>query len=591
MRLRNGRMSIAPRGFGALGVLSWLLLLGPAGCEAGSQVQPSEHLEVMRIDAVPAKGFVAYFTWRDFQGVGDPARAVYVWQGRDVGAGKEGFAVVLAKLRGLPKGSKVLMYPSYTAPLEFLADSVRRHPWQDDRGKLMDVLRERNLTLLCSVRDHEGRLHPDFDRCGSREDWIGANPPDDVWTKLPADLAARDVRALREIEYPSKRGDPGSVNFAAFKNDKRYLPGDYYRMAPEAVDFLVATPSDVREGLLAVARSARRPGARHRALRVLALRGSRGARELLLERAGSDDAVTRYLAWDTFAYAAKAKALSLGGQALQQALGLYRKETDAQVRSEIESTLGEAKAAGAVEALIDTIRKDPNAAEAVWALGQIGDPKAVPDIIRAHARRTRYDAGAYIRAAGKLNTPEAVDFVIANLHEIGAAKVLAATKSPKALPALRKHLKQLGEGASSYSAAEARVVIATLAEKDPADALMRMAEDREGSERLRLLALRALHDYNPRPLEGRVFKLYVSESDSQHLVKAECAALLKDSPSEEVTVAMMNHFLRSKPRTKTGAVALLKLRGILNQRLGTSYASDAQLREYVRKTLRQSRDR
>ena len=52
-------------------------------------------------------------TWAGFDGIknNNPKEAVYIVNGQRVGKGEEGFSHVLAKLRGLPMGATVYVYP------------------------------------------------------------------------------------------------------------------------------------------------------------------------------------------------------------------------------------------------------------------------------------------------------------------------------------------------------------------------------------------------------------------------------------------------------------------------------------------------
>ena len=52
-------------------------------------------------------------TWAEYDGIKnkDPKEAVYIVNGQQVGKGTEGFSKVLAKLRALPRGSTVYVYP------------------------------------------------------------------------------------------------------------------------------------------------------------------------------------------------------------------------------------------------------------------------------------------------------------------------------------------------------------------------------------------------------------------------------------------------------------------------------------------------
>jgi hypothetical protein len=81
--------------------------------------------------------YAATITWREFDGYGDPERAVYVYDGEEVGRGHDGLEEVLRRLRRLPAHSRVLMHPSYSASQLF---GYRRYPpYRNRREDLFQI--------------------------------------------------------------------------------------------------------------------------------------------------------------------------------------------------------------------------------------------------------------------------------------------------------------------------------------------------------------------------------------------------------------------------------------------------------------------
>src|SRR5262249_45475571 len=110
----------------------------------------------------------------------------------------------------------------------------------------------------------------------------------------------------------------------------------------------------------------------------------------------------------------------------------FKEEKNGEVRKQIGYFLGAAKAKPAVDMLIRELGDDPSNVDVVYALGAIGDVKAVPAIIKA-ANAAQINHHCYLAGLGRLPTPEAVDYLIANLDK-GGVEALFASHSPRALP-------------------------------------------------------------------------------------------------------------------------------------------------------------
>jgi hypothetical protein len=191
------------------------------------------------------------------------------------------------------------------------------------------------------------------------------------------------ARALKALETPVYVGV--HINEPPFPT-KCYLPDDYSCTCPEAIDFLTQTKLPVDDELLWLARSGEDLRVRYRAARILAGRGNDAVVPVLDRMCASKDDRERYLAWKVYEDAVREKKLPTPKDVARH-LELYAAETDWEVRERIEWFLGAARAKGAVEALIKTVKDGRSPVHAaVWALGMIGDKAAVPAITNSFLR-------------------------------------------------------------------------------------------------------------------------------------------------------------------------------------------------------------
>ncbi len=119
--------------------------------------------------------FVAYLTWKDYDGYDydspsgeevppGKAKALYIWNGEDVGRGQQGIRNLAAKVRGLPKRSRVLVYPSYYLDWQSYGSRTPPEPPYmrvPEYGTLKEALDARSIILLQSPYNHWGRLCPE----------------------------------------------------------------------------------------------------------------------------------------------------------------------------------------------------------------------------------------------------------------------------------------------------------------------------------------------------------------------------------------------------------------------------------------------
>jgi hypothetical protein len=143
----------------------------------------NDHYVDMGLDD-PLPKYDAYFTWKNFGGDADtdPDSALYVWQGKELGKGKEGFSRLLASLSAMPDGSVILVYPGWGREPGVRGGQEWPDPYpfsyDDEPDSLNEVLVKHHLVLAFSVLDHNGRLHP---QCRGRWHWRWC-----YWTAKPA---------------------------------------------------------------------------------------------------------------------------------------------------------------------------------------------------------------------------------------------------------------------------------------------------------------------------------------------------------------------------------------------------------------------
>jgi len=142
-----------------LSALAAVLALSASGCD--------DRRETYVIIELPRDmyefDYDVYFTWKNYGEASEPCDAVYIWDGKEVGRGEVGFESILSRLRQLPRGSTVLLYPNYwvnrNPPLN-MCEGVVIFPFEDDRDLLREVAKESKLQVIWSPYDHTGTLHP-----------------------------------------------------------------------------------------------------------------------------------------------------------------------------------------------------------------------------------------------------------------------------------------------------------------------------------------------------------------------------------------------------------------------------------------------
>jgi hypothetical protein len=428
----------------------------------------------------------------------------------------------------------------------------------------------------------------------SRRGWVGslvllvgvgcipdAPPaPDSTVTVSPPRVptfSPEAVGALRALEAPSPFRV--HINEPAFPT-KMYLPHDFYDDCPDAIDLLTRTPEEVDTALLEIAKTDARVPTRCRAARILGSRRNVAVVPILEGMCLGKSAEERYVALHLYKDAVRERRLP-APKDVSQTLKLYATESDREVKEAIESFFGSARARAAVGPLLATLKANHQATQAIWALGEIRDPRAVPVIITAFpdSGNKHYN----LEALGKLATPEAVDFIIRHLDEYCAPEALLATGSKKALSALRAHLTKLQQARSDdrINLAQTRIAIVCLSRKDPAEPLLALAENIKEDEHIRHDAMTALENYNAARLHPRLLKLF--KEDADFYVRRKCVHMLTDSSLEGVTEAMTEALLSpsSRPRDLLDDTGESDLVDALNKRLKTFFREPDDLRKFL----------
>ena len=113
---------------------------------------------------------------------GKPSK--WVWNGRVIGHDEEGWQAICKKLEKLPKKSRVLLYPRKRVDI---TDNFSCHPimgyssvsW--DFESIQSLAHKRELIIIYSARDHNGKIHPDlqreYDLCLRKKQRQGMQPP------------------------------------------------------------------------------------------------------------------------------------------------------------------------------------------------------------------------------------------------------------------------------------------------------------------------------------------------------------------------------------------------------------------------------
>lgn len=118
------------------------------------------YMHLKATDPVPS--YDAYITWSTYDGTGSIDGVVIIWNGKELGKGRNGVLQVVERLKEIRKGSTVLIYPDYMfVSLWEPNGPMRYYPWQGDlSSKVEGAAKQRKLQFVYSPRDHLGNMHP-----------------------------------------------------------------------------------------------------------------------------------------------------------------------------------------------------------------------------------------------------------------------------------------------------------------------------------------------------------------------------------------------------------------------------------------------
>jgi HEAT repeat protein len=401
--------------------------------------------------------------------------------------------------------------------------------------------------------------------------------------RATATATATIENALKQLSLPCP--DRIHINEPIFTGEEGarfcYRAYDLYDDCADAMDLLVQTKHPIDDDLVQLASRGKELPERYRAASVLVQRGNQRVVPILETMAASTSAEERYLAWDIYEKGISKKHLP-PPRSVAEPLARCRKEKNHYVRSMIMDFLGACQAKEAVPLLIEGLRADHSRERhsALWALGNIRDPGTVEAIIEAE-KQDHLGKHLYHSALGRIGSEAAVDHLIQHLNDdCFAIEALFETGSPRALPALRKHLDRLRkkEKADELHLAMAEIAVLRLEDKDPRERLMCLSEDRKQSEWMRTHALEALSHYDTASLAVRLLNSYRAEKDDW--MRMFYIRLLRDLPGEGITQAMVTQALTDSEHEYYHSHN--DLRKALNHRLNTSYRTMERLLEHLR---------
>ena len=178
-----------------------ILILCPhiASCEKTTHPpHQSQYVSLSRADPLPA--FDVYFTWHGYEPTTlDHRQVEFIWNGESIGVGDPGIRALLARLKELKAGSRVLIYPSYERSLYKEDTEPNCYPWQNSIADFWKAAIRRQLILIHSPRDHRGNMLPE---CAS---WYFGRPDLDILAGLATRPTTGPSATMPARAQPSSR--------------------------------------------------------------------------------------------------------------------------------------------------------------------------------------------------------------------------------------------------------------------------------------------------------------------------------------------------------------------------------------------------
>lgn len=337
----------------------------------------------------------------------------------------------------------------------------------------------------------------------------------------------------------------------------------------------------------------------------------------------------------------------------QALLRAYAAEQETDIRAEVAKLLGETKASFAVDALIShlpghrqtasekefraTMEKglgpgainesfdtdirslfertrpkhaqvgDNEGCSTLRALGSIGDSRATGAVIEVALGSSNWSSACH-KALGRIGSEEAIDFLIAHLHDSEAVRALGLARSKKAILAL-KHLqteltaapdRNEREKRPSLSGRSAdiqepnrrrldgvRIALIQIEDPNPVESLMRIAENRKESEETRAEAVEGLEPLDISGSLDRIVRLCRSNDNAS--IWLGCANLLAGRRGKDVSNALTALLNGPTPGAGTANVKASMAVGIMSHTVEISQGTgDAALDDNLKPPQRNS---
>jgi len=208
--------------------------------------------------------------------------------------------------------------------------------------------------------------------------------------------------AVRDLVDPQKP----RIHKHQIVHSDSYVFCDTCREACYAINYLISCKEDVESDMLKLALS-KNPVIKCRAVEVLARRGYKSADPIIRDMLKSRDPRIRYMAVCIYC-ASSYRGIFPSPENLDIIIDLYRKidipdNEEEDFRRSCENLFAIARSKKTVPALIEAAMKDRYYKYPIFkALGEIGDTRAVPVLMKLHA----------FSALAKIGTPEAIECII-----------------------------------------------------------------------------------------------------------------------------------------------------------------------------------
>jgi hypothetical protein len=87
-----------------------------------------------------------FLTWTNYNGVERASEAIYILDGLECGRGEVGFMNMLERLKALPHGAVLIIYPDYSDMTG--GEPFRRKPYVGYRARLDELARRKEMVIV-----------------------------------------------------------------------------------------------------------------------------------------------------------------------------------------------------------------------------------------------------------------------------------------------------------------------------------------------------------------------------------------------------------------------------------------------------------